>query len=78
MKSSKFVCRAAIIVQTVSKLVSCKITHGNEAANCKRLPITVDTLGENKRYQTSWKVISKAKQLPVSIYNHLEILKGQI
>ena len=33
-----------------------KIAHGNEAANrdCKRMPVTVDTLGETKRDQTEY------------------------
>ena len=47
MKSSKLiwlVCKAAIFVQTASFMQ--KIAHGNEAANCERMPITVDTLGE--------------------------------
>ena len=37
-------------MQTVSFMH--KIAHGNEAANCERMPITVDTLGEIKRDQT--------------------------
>ena len=28
------------------------IAHGNETANCERMPITVDTLGEIKTDQT--------------------------
>ena len=28
------------------------IVHGNKAANCEHIPITVDTLGEIKRDQT--------------------------
>ena len=45
MKSSKFVCRAVIFVQTVSFMH--KIAHGNEAASQLHecMPINVDTLG---------------------------------
>ena len=41
MKSSKFVCRAAIFMLAVSFM------H-NEAANCERMPITLDTFEEVK------------------------------
>ena len=37
-------------MQTVSFMH--KFSHGNEAANCGRIPTTVDMLGEIKRDQT--------------------------
>ena len=48
MKSSKLVCRAAIFVQTVSFMHK-MIAHGNEAANCECMSITMDRLGEIKK-----------------------------
>ena len=53
MKSSKLVCIAAIFVQTVSFMHKLSMEmFGNEAANCGRMPITVDTLEEIKQDQT--------------------------
>ena len=47
----EIVCRAAIFVQTVISMHKL-IERRNEAANCERMPITVDTLGEIKRDPT--------------------------
>ena len=53
MKYSRFVSRAAIFVQTVSFMHK-SVEHGNEAANCERMPVNVDTLGEIKRDQIEY------------------------
>ena len=50
MKSSKFVCRAAIFVQTVSFMH--KLRMEMRQLTVSGIPITVDTLGEIKKDQT--------------------------